>query len=398
MVPPPNLSEAVHQATSKPIPSSSRALNENPGNRGSESVSLSVPDHQDNTEKSKEDLAPIFSKLADFEKTLQDLDSDIHDFEKVAKVHLVPKDSLPMKDQAHSAQSALLLSPTIGSPLVQLTKPIPLKDRSNMDLDQSNFKSQSEGKWLRIQRPIHSKENNISEAILGSKVQHLLTHSSDHKAILIKSDGITPRPNRPFKFEQMWLREGGCSDTVITTIKRQVEKKSKLISKAEIDAANGKLDYELVKVLKAEVNDLLDKESQMWQQRSGYRLLVEDEAKEEPSTLDLTTTRRFWKGVWSLRVPNRIKTVLWRAGSDSPPSKANLKKRKIATNDLCPGCKLVGETTLHALWSCTVLALVWATKFAWLVEKTKNCLSLLDVIQCCQENSDCLDLFAMIIS
>ena len=49
----------------------------------------------------------------------------------------------------------------------------------------------------------------------GIKVQHLHTHSSDHKAILIKLDVITLRPNRPFKFEQMWLREGGCSDTVI---------------------------------------------------------------------------------------------------------------------------------------------------------------------------------------
>ena len=42
----------------------------------------------------------------------------------------------------------------------------------------------------------------------GTKVQHLLTHSSDHKAILIKLGGITPCLNRPFKFEQMWLREG----------------------------------------------------------------------------------------------------------------------------------------------------------------------------------------------
>ena len=49
----------------------------------------------------------------------------------------------------------------------------------------------------------------------GSKVQHLRTHSSDHKAILVKPDGIFPRPNCPFKFEQMWLREGGCSDTVV---------------------------------------------------------------------------------------------------------------------------------------------------------------------------------------
>ena len=136
----------------------------------------------------------------------------------------------------------------------------------------------------------------------GTKVQHLLTHSSDHKAILIKLDGITLRQNRPFKFELMWLREGSCSDTVIKvwgpssqnanmlqivgkikacgeklstwslqsfgSIKLQVEKISKLLSKAEIDAVKGRLDYEKVRILRSELNDLLDKESQMWQQRS----------------------------------------------------------------------------------------------------------------------------------
>lgn len=44
----------------------------------------------------------------------------------------------------------------------------------------------------------------------SSKVQHLHTHSSDHKAILIKPKGIFPRPIRPFKFEQMCLWEGSC--------------------------------------------------------------------------------------------------------------------------------------------------------------------------------------------
>ena len=65
----------------------------------------------------------------------------------------------------------------------------------------------------RLDRAIAS--NEWLSCFPGTKVQHLLTHSSDHKAILIKLDGITLRLNRPFKFEQMWLREGGCSDTMV---------------------------------------------------------------------------------------------------------------------------------------------------------------------------------------
>ena len=136
----------------------------------------------------------------------------------------------------------------------------------------------------------------------GTKVQHLRTHSSDHKAILIKLEGIIPRSIRPFKFEQMWLCDEGCRNTILEvweaaplavslvqvaskikicgekllewshrsfgSIKKQIETKGKQLSKAEINAAKGILEVDLVKVLKAKLNDLLDKESQMWQQRS----------------------------------------------------------------------------------------------------------------------------------
>ena len=48
----------------------------------------------------------------------------------------------------------------------------------------------------------------------GSKVQHLHSNSSDHQAIIVKPEGINPKPKRSFKFEQMWLRDKGCSSTV----------------------------------------------------------------------------------------------------------------------------------------------------------------------------------------
>ena len=98
------------------------------------------------------------------------------------------------------------------------------------------------------------------------------------------------------------MTEGGCSDTVVKVwgpssqnanilqiagkikacgeklatwslqsfgnIKHQVEKISKLLSKAEIYVAKGRFDYEKVRALRSKLNDLPDKESQMWQQWS----------------------------------------------------------------------------------------------------------------------------------
>ncbi|XP_030925754.1 uncharacterized protein LOC115952688 [Quercus lobata] len=132
--------------------------------------------------------------------------------------------------------------------------------------------------------------------------------------------------------------------------------------------------------------------------RSGYRWLMEEDLKEEASTSDVSKTRSIWKGVWNLRVPNRVKSLLWRAGSDTLPSKSNLLRRKIITDDLYPGCKLMSETTFHAIWSCPALAPVWSSRYAWLMKLTKECSSLLEIFHCCQTHNDCFDLFAMIAS
>ena len=135
----------------------------------------------------------------------------------------------------------------------------------------------------------------------GMKVQHLHSNSSNHLAIIVKLEGIIPKPNHPFKFEQMWLQDRGCSDTVTSawgqplmgatmpevagkiqtcgakltewsknsfgSIRKLLEEKKKLLAKAEMGPTKGR-DQLLVKTLQKEINALLDKESQMWQQRS----------------------------------------------------------------------------------------------------------------------------------
>ncbi|XP_075663092.1 uncharacterized protein LOC142632603 [Castanea sativa] len=132
--------------------------------------------------------------------------------------------------------------------------------------------------------------------------------------------------------------------------------------------------------------------------KSAYRVLMEEELKETPSPSDLTPTKRIWKGIWSLRVPNRVKTLLCKAGTDSLPSKANLMKQRVANDDLCSGCKLKSETSFHALWSCTEISPVWEAHFAWLIKLSKDCNSLVEVIQLCQERSNLLELFATTVS
>ena len=51
------------------------------------------------------------------------------------------------------------------------------------------------------------------------------------------------------------------------SVRKQLEEKSKLLEKVESAEARG-ADYKTVRLLKMEVNELLDKESLMWQQRA----------------------------------------------------------------------------------------------------------------------------------
>ena len=129
--------------------------------------------------------------------------------------------------------------------------------------------------------------------------------------------------------------------------------------------------------------------------KSGYSVILEDEVKDSPSSSDLSLSRKMWRGVWSLRIPNRVKTLLWRAGSDALPTKVNLQKRRILSDAACPGCNTENESSLHALWSCPCLFPIWQPHFGWLIKKAQNCSSLLDIILLCQEKCNSLKLFAM---
>ena len=135
----------------------------------------------------------------------------------------------------------------------------------------------------------------------ATRVQCLRSNVSDQYPIIVKPEGIVGRPCKFFRFEHIWLTKNGCGDTVreawmthmphssyrlvlekiklceeklvewskhsFGSVKKQIEEKSKLLKRAEYAAAQG-ADYEAVRILRVEMNELLHKESLMWQQRA----------------------------------------------------------------------------------------------------------------------------------
>ena len=71
--------------------------------------------------------------------------------------------------------------------------------------------------------------------------------------------------------------------------------------------------------------------------------------------------KHFWKGVWRLRVPNKIKHFIWRGCNDALPTMSNLFRQLITSSDKCELCQLCPEDPLHAIWSCKDVESTWSS-------------------------------------
>ncbi|XP_075655175.1 uncharacterized protein LOC142625389 [Castanea sativa] len=130
----------------------------------------------------------------------------------------------------------------------------------------------------------------------------------------------------------------------------------------------------------------------------GYKILLEEDGEDVSGVATADVMKGVWSRIWKLKVPNRVRNLLWRAGNDSLPTIVNLMKRKLLDDALCPHCKLSPKDSFHALWSCPELLAMWQAHFADLRVATLGCAAFLDVIQCAQHDLSCIDLFAMRVS
>ena len=53
--------------------------------------------------------------------------------------------------------------------------------------------------------------------------------------------------------------------------------------------------------------------------KASYRFLIDNEMISNVSPLALSHPKSTWKGLWKLRIPNRTKTLMWRAISNALP-------------------------------------------------------------------------------
>ncbi|XP_060961728.1 uncharacterized protein LOC133031949 [Cannabis sativa] len=68
---------------------------------------------------------------------------------------------------------------------------------------------------------------------------------------------------------------------------------------------------------------------------------------------------RWWKNLWNLKLPKKIKHFVWRAFHHTLPTALNLFHKKIVPTALCSSCSRCSETVSHALIECPRASTEW---------------------------------------
>jgi hypothetical protein len=70
--------------------------------------------------------------------------------------------------------------------------------------------------------------------------------------------------------------------------------------------------------------------------------------------------KKFWKFLWALSIPPKVKSFLWRACVGILPTNTLMCRRHLRGDGNCPSCNHDCESVEHVLWSCPVANDVWA--------------------------------------
>jgi len=127
----------------------------------------------------------------------------------------------------------------------------------------------------------------------------------------------------------------------------------------------------------------------------GYKLLYELHNLDLNRPQVSNSQKGFWKNIWKLKVPGKVRHFLWKACTNSLPTKENLLKRKILHESGCSRCSGDSESVVHTLWSCSCIKEVWDPDFEWVDRSSTASNSFSDVLQKIHVKPALLPLFAV---
>ena len=129
----------------------------------------------------------------------------------------------------------------------------------------------------------------------------------------------------------------------------------------------------------------------------GYRFLQEANTLQQPGPSNAEAMKPLWNKIWSMDVPNKVKNLVWRACTNSLPTKVNLVRRKVTSDGLCAICGVHQEDVVHALYCCPALSSLWSQTPIWNHEALKGSKNFTDVMGFVLAGNKEPELFSLVI-
>uniref|UniRef100_A0A803NGM9 CCHC-type domain-containing protein n=1 Tax=Cannabis sativa TaxID=3483 RepID=A0A803NGM9_CANSA len=99
--------------------------------------------------------------------------------------------------------------------------------------------------------------------------------------------------------------------------------------------------------------------------KSGYKMATSLASEQYQSDDQMCVD--WWKALWRLKIPPKIKHFVWKLVYNWIPTNANLAKRGVDVDNICVRCSgHVVETAAHALWECKRSKEIWALGTWWI--------------------------------
>lgn len=91
--------------------------------------------------------------------------------------------------------------------------------------------------------------------------------------------------------------------------------------------------------------------------KSSYHVTMNTKVEDRGSSS--IEDEKWWKHLWRLQIPSKVKIFLWRACTNYLPTAEGLLTRKIIGHNFCSRCDKEPELVTHALLTCQDAKKVW---------------------------------------
>jgi len=94
--------------------------------------------------------------------------------------------------------------------------------------------------------------------------------------------------------------------------------------------------------------------------RSAYRICIE-----EVINNDHLRKPGYWSGIWRLKVPPKVKSLVWRICRDCFPTRVKLRSRGVNCPSECVRCEDPHDDSYHILFHCPLAVDIWQSVNMW---------------------------------